>query len=344
LEWNLMRRLVMSSMAWSCLSIATGSACLAQSDWLTAVFPERAHDFGTVARGSHVRYAFPVVNSTNQDIRIADWRPKCGCTDVRVGARLIPPGTQTTVEATINTTNFQGYKPSGLTLVLDRPVFVEIDLNLTCFIRGDILMNPGQADFGTLRRSSTKPPSTSLTLTYAGGRPDWDIVQMKTQTDKIKAVAKEVSRAVDGQIHWQITTTLQPNVPNGYFKDQVTLITNDSPPQAIPISVVANVQSAVSLTPSIINLGRIPPGQTVTRPNLVHVRSGAPFSLAKVSATSPALEADEVKPGAAADHILNLRLKAPEEPGPFHAILKVETDVKEEPAAQLKVFATVTPQ
>ncbi len=257
---------------------------------------------------------------------------------------MIPPGTQTTVEATINTTNFQGYKPSGLTLILDRPVFVEVELNLTCFIRGDIVMNPGQADFGTLRRSAGKLPTTSLMLTYAGGRPDWDIVQMKTQTDKIKAVAKEVSRTVDGQIHWQITTTLQPSAPNGYLKDQITLVTNDSPAQTIPISVVANIQSAVSVTPSIINLGRIPAGQTITRANIVHVRSSAPFSLAKVSTTSPALEADEVKPGAAADHILSLKLKAPQQPGPFHAILKVETDLKEEPVAQLKVFATVAPQ
>jgi hypothetical protein len=339
-----MCRFVLFSIAWSCLSIGMESACLAQSDWLTRVFPERAYDFGTVARGSQVRHAFPIVNSTNQDIRIADWRAKCGCTDVKVGARVIPPGTQTTVEATINTTNFQGYKPSGLTLILDRPVFVEVELNLTCFIRADIVMSPGQADFGTLRRSATKLPTTSLTLTYAGGRPDWDIVQMKTRTDKIKAVAKEVSRTVDGQIHWQITTTLQPSAPNGYFKDQITLITNDSPAQTIPISVVANVQSAVSITPSIVNLGRIPSGQTITRANVVHVRSGAPFSLAKISATSPALEADENKPGAAADHILSLKLKAPQEPGPFHAILKVETDLKEEPAAQLKVFATVTSQ
>ena len=188
-----MRRLLMFWIAWSALSIGLGPACLADGDWLTSVFPERAYDFGTVARGSQIRHAFPIVNRTNADIRIADWRTKCGCTDVKVGAQVIPPGTQTTVEATINTTNFQGYKPSGLTLILDRPVFVEVDLNLTCFIRGDIVMNPGQVDFGTLRRSA-KLPSASLDLTYAGGRPDWDIVQMKTQTDRVKAVAREVSR------------------------------------------------------------------------------------------------------------------------------------------------------
>ena len=52
---------------------------------------------------------------------------------------------------------------------------------------------------------------------------------MKTQTDKVKAEAREVSRTADGQIHWLITATLQPGVANGYFKDEITLITNDTP-------------------------------------------------------------------------------------------------------------------
>jgi hypothetical protein len=335
-----MRRSLRLGMLWMCLG--TGIARAADSDWLTAAFPERAYDFGNVARGSQVRHAFPVVNRTNFDIRIADWRTKCGCTDVRVGARLIPPGTQTTVEATINTTNFQGYKASGLTLILDRPAFVEVDLNLTCFIRGDIAMNPGQIDFGTVRRSA-KLPSTSLTLTYAGGRSDWDIVQMKTQTAKVKAEARELSRTADGQIHWLITATLQPAVTTGYFKDEIRLVTNDNPPQTIPISAVANIQSAVSVSPSIINLGRLRPGETIANSHVVHVRSSAPFALTKLTSSRPELEPVEPKPGSLSDHILNLRLKAPETAGPYHAVVKIETDLKEEPPVQLKVFATVAP-
>ena len=152
-----MHRTLLFWIASSALSIVVGSACRAQGDWLTSVFPERAYDFGTVARGSQIRHSFAVVNTTNEDIRIVDKRTKCGCTDVKIGAYVIPPGTQTTIEATINTTNFQGYKASGLTLILDRPTFIEVNLNLTCFIRGDIVMNPGQFDFGIWRRSA-KPP------------------------------------------------------------------------------------------------------------------------------------------------------------------------------------------
>ena len=157
---------------------------------------------------------------------------------------LIPPGTQTTIEATIDTTRFQGRKDSGLVLVIDRPTIVEVELNLTCFIRSDVNLTPGQIDFGTVRRSE-KLPTATLTLTYSGGRPGWEIAEMKTQTAKVKAVAERTSGACSGLVQWTVSATLQPSITNGYFKDEITLITNDSPPQMIPISVIALVQSAV---------------------------------------------------------------------------------------------------
>ncbi len=309
-------------------------------DWVASALPERAYDFGTVARGSQIRHAFPLINRSDQEIRIADWRTKCGCTDVRVGAKVIPPGTQTTIEATIDTTKFLGYKPSGLTLIFDRPAFVEIDLNLTCFIRGDIVMNPGQMDFGIVRRSDKMPPA-SLTLTYAGGRSDWEVTKMKTQSSKVKAELRELSRTADGQINYTLTATLQPGVSNGYFKDEITLLTNDQSSPSIPISVVANIQSAVAVTPSIINFGGLRPGQSVSK--TIVVRSKEPFSITRLSPSQEDLQPAEDERGPRAAHQLKLTFKAPEQTGPYHATLTIETDIKDEPPALLKTFATVVP-
>ncbi len=59
----------------------------------------------------------------------------------------------------------------------------------------------------------------------------------------------------------------------------------------IPISVVANVQSAVSVTPSIINFGPIRAGQSVTK--VVHIRSSAPFSMTRLEGDRTELRAVE---------------------------------------------------
>lgn len=307
-------------------------------DWRTVVFPERAYDFGVVARGSRIRHAFPVVNRTNSEIRIVDWKTKCGCTDVKVGAKVIPPGAQTTIEATIDTTKFQGFKASGLRLMIDRPVWEEIDLNLTCIIRGDLTLAPGLFDFGVVRRSA-KPPTATLTLTYAGGRSDWEITGLKTQTAAVKAEAKELARTADGQIHWRITATLQPSVAPGFFKDEITVISNDPANAAFPISVAANLQSAVTVTPSIINFGTLQPGQTVSK--VIHVRSTSSFAITKLTSTGKEVEPKEPKEGPAADHVVNLVLHAPTALGPLNAMIDVQTDLQDEPPARIKAFANV---
>jgi hypothetical protein len=324
----------------SCSLALAGGAIASQADWIGLVFPQRAHDFGNVARGSQVRYAFPVVNRSNYEIHIADWRTKCGCTNVKVGARAIPPGTQTTIEATIDTTRFQGRKDSGLTLVIDRPNYVEVDLNMTCFIRSDITLSPGQIDFGVVRRTE-KLPSSMLTLTYSGGRPGWEIAEMKTQSAKVKAVAERLNRPSSGAIQWGISATLQSSVTNGYFKDEITLYTNDTPPQAIPISVVANIQSAVSVTPSIVNFGPVRAGQSIS--HVVHVRATSPFSITRMEADRSELSAVESQPGSIADHTINLTIRAPATPGPFHSVVNIESDLKDEPPGKIKAFATVIP-
>lgn len=318
------------------LSAAVPAVRAQTYDWLDSALPERSFDFGTVARGSQLRHAFPVVNRSDREIRILEWRTKCGCTDVKVGAKSIPPGTQTTVEVTVDTTRFLGHKPSGLTLIFESPSYVQVDLNTSCYIRGDITVSPGQVDFGIVRRSST-PPTSTLTLTYAGGQPDWAVTAIETETDRIEARLQDTGRTVEGYAAYSLTTTLKANAPSGYFKDGITLITSRN--ERIPVSVVANVQSAVALTPSIINFGQVKPGETVSK--TVLVRSDRPFSITGLATTRDGLQSDDQTKGAQAVHQVKLTLKAPDSPGAFHSLMKVKTDIPDEPEAVLKAFATV---
>src|SRR4051812_25167895 len=102
-----MRRALCSLAA--LLALALSAAPAAAQTWTPdALFPEASHDFGTVARGTKLKYTFWLVNTTSSDIHILNWQAKCGCTDVKVGARDVPPGTRTPIEATLDTTRFQG--------------------------------------------------------------------------------------------------------------------------------------------------------------------------------------------------------------------------------------------
>lgn len=309
------------------------------ADWTDAVFPERSHDFGTVARGSKVRHAFKLINSTGQEIHIASWKAKCGCTDVRVGSQDIPPGTQTVIEAVIDTTKFTGYKPSGLTLFIDRPTVATVDLDLTCFIRGDLTLNPGQVDFGVVNRSSR--PKIELSMSYVGGQPDWAVQKMGTISDHVFAELKEAGRSPGGQVNYQLTATLKPSAPVGFFKDEITLETNDPTGPKIPVSVSAVVQSNVIVSPSVINLGSVKPGQTVQK--TVLVRSSQAFKLEAVRPGRPELTAASPPGQSRPMHSVVVTFKAPAQPGPFNAVIEFQSDLKDEPAARVMTFATVVP-
>ena len=335
-EGNVTMRFALAVLAASCL---TGLRASEAADWTDVVFPERSHDFGTVARGSKVRHSFKVVNSTNQEIHIASWKTKCGCTDVKVGARDIPPGTQTVVEAVIDTTNFRDYKASGLTLFLDRPSSAAVDLNITCFIRSDVMLTPGQVDFGVVNRS--KGPKLDLSLTYSGAQPNWAVTEMKTVSDHIVAELRENGRSPGGQVNYILSATLKPTAPVGVFKDEITIKTNDPSSPSIPVSVSAVVQSNVIVSPSVINFGSVKAGQTIQK--TVLVRSAQPFKLTEIKPGQPELSA----PGSGADskgmHSVVLTFKAPARLGPFNAPVDFETDLKDEPSARLATFANIVP-
>ena len=308
-------------------------------DWVGAVFPDRVHDFGTVAKGSKLRHSFKVTNTTNSVIHIASYATKCGCTEVKIGADTIPPGTQTTVEATLDTTRFQGVKASGLTLTIDQPVQTSIDLNMNCFIRGDVLLTPGLLEFGSVKR--TDRPSQTLTMQYLGGNPEFRITGSQHQSSRLKVKINEQSRAA-GQVTYAINAILTSESKLGFYKDQITLKTNDSGSPEIPIFVTAQIQGMLSATPSVMNLGSVTRGATLER--TIILKSDQPFKISTTKSAKGIVNANLEKDDQAAPlKTLKIIYKAPDKPGPDHSILEISSDIKDEPPAVIQLFATVNP-
>jgi hypothetical protein len=332
-----MRRCFLLWLTWATVGLPTARA----EGWAETVLPERSFDAGTVARGSRVRHAFRLVNRLDQEVRISTWKTKCGCTDVRVGAMTVPPGTQTTIEAVLDTTRFLGHKPSGLTLILDRPSYAEVDLNLSCFIRSDVSLEPGLADFGTVSRSAGARPVVTLNLTYQGSQPNWGVMKMQNLIPHVSARLQEQSRSPGGPVQYLLTVSLDPSKINGPVKDEITLLTNDPTAPTIPVAVSAQVQSAVTVSPSPLILGSVRPGQVIKRSLLV--RSSQPFKLTALRPSRPDLTVTGGQDVARPLHKVDLTLKVPDQPGPYNAVVEIDTDLKGEPPARFNTFATVVP-
>lgn len=332
-----MRRIILSLAV---LALIAAPSAHAQS-WIDTVLPERSFNAGTVAKGSKVHHTFALINRLNQEIRIATWRTKCGCTEVHVGAQVIPAGTQTTIEAVIDTSRFDGYKPSGLFLVFERPTYTEVELNLSCYIRSDIVLTPGVVDFGIVPRSSSAKPAVTLNLSYGGGQSNWGITRMQTRSNRISARLNELSRSSYGQVQYLLTATLDPSEVTGSFKDEITLFTNDPSGQTIPVAVSGTVQSALTVTPSPLLLGQIKSGQVITKTLLV--RSSQPFRLTAVRPGKDDLSVKFDPEPSRPVHTVNLTVTAPSQPGPYNSTIEIDTDLKDELPAKVTAFANIVP-
>lgn len=321
-------------------SVGRSAPLQSSTDWVEAVFPDRKHDFGTVAKGSILRHSFRIANRSNREVHVTGYSAKCGCTGVTVGAQTIPPGAQTTVEAVLDTSKFSGYKASGLTLTIDRPAVRSIDYELSCFIQDELLIQPGVLDFGDVRRGS--PADRSVLLRYLGGRADWQVVEMKHENSALSARLQEQSTSA-GERRYQLVARLDAKaLKNGNFRDQITLVTNDPSRPTIPVSVAAKVVSDVTLSPAVLNLGQLKPGETVER--TVLVKGPGPFRVIEATAAQGQIgPVGEPSEASRPLHQVKVAIEAPDSAGSYHAILEIRTDRPDEPPARLTAFATVVP-
>ena len=103
---------------------------------------------------------------------------------------------------------------------------------------------------------------------------------MNTISEHIEAKLTETGRSPGGSVNYTLSVVLKPSAPVGFFKDEITLWTNDANSPTIPISVSAVVQSNVVVSPSVINFGTVKAGQSIQK--TVLVLGSKPFKLAEV--------------------------------------------------------------
>src|SRR5919198_1376038 len=100
----------------ACIVLALSAGpCLAEA-WVTKMFAETKHDFGTVARGSDTSYKFAAKNIYKQDVELLSVRSSCGCTSPTVEKKVLKTGEIGYVTAVFNTRTFTGIHGATLTV------------------------------------------------------------------------------------------------------------------------------------------------------------------------------------------------------------------------------------
>ena len=101
---------------WQLLLACWPRKVLQPRTWVSKMFAEKEHNFGTVARGADTVYKFPVKNIYKQDIELVSVRSSCGCTSPTLEHKLLKTGETGYVVAKFNTRTFDGVHSATLTV------------------------------------------------------------------------------------------------------------------------------------------------------------------------------------------------------------------------------------
>ena len=244
--------------------------------WARDMFEKQDHNFGVVARGSDTRYRLKVTNKYVETVHISNVTTSCGCTAAKPSADTLASRESAYIELTMDTKKFQHQKDSSVTVVFDRPLYAEVRIPVHAYIRSDVVLTPGGAQFGPV--SPGADAERKIDIAYAG-RGSWKIKDVISKNPNV--VAKVVETRRDSQyVNYNLLVSLKGTAPLGELRDQLTLVTDDGSNPYIPVMVEGRVEAEYTVSPELVSFGNVSPGEkkTVT----VFVRGKTPFAIEKI--------------------------------------------------------------
>lgn len=339
-----MRSKCMRSLALGCFAVAGCLLAVEQAsaqNWVSKMFAEKEHNFGTVARGADTVYKFPVKNIFKQDIELVSVRSSCGCTSPTLEHKIIKTGETGYVVAKFNTRTFDGVHSATLTVDVqwnDNGITRrgETQLRVHGDIRSDVVFEPGAIKFEKVDQGNKS--EQQVRVRYAG-RSDWKITDVRGASDDLEVELTETGRQ-SGRVTYELLVRLKDGAPAGYFNEQLVLVTNDGSNPRIPLHVEGRVVPQISVAPEALRFGDIVNGATM--PKKVLVRGKKPFKITSVESPSGAFEFkvdEESKPS----HVVEVVFAGSDQPGPVKETIHITTDLGETFDATVTAYATVLP-
>ncbi len=300
--------------------------------------PQNVQGYGARFRlrraGAKAEFRFVFENIYLEDIHVADVRTSCGCTTPSVETPLLKTYQQGTILAHFNTDKFLGQHAATLTVTIDQPFYAEVQLQIRGYIRGDVVVEPGSVQVGSLDEGTGA--DRIVAVSYAG-RSDWQITGVNSSNPHISAKAVETARD-NGQVAYALQVHVNKTSPAGYLNDHLMLVTNDGNAQ-IPVLVEGRVLAGITVSPTQLFMGVVQPGQKVTK-QLV-VKGKKPFRILSIACDDKSFKFNTSKEDAAkAMHMVPVTFLAGADAGKIVKTIRIKTD-QGEMMPELAAYAVV---
>jgi len=290
------------------------------ASWANELFTERQHDFGKVVRGERPSHDFIITNTSNREVRIRAIKVSCSCTKAVADNGRIPPGGSSIINATMDTSGFQGTKAVTIYVQFERPWRAEVTLRVSCESVGKLGSEATEVDFGILPQGAVQ--EKRLNLDYSGPI-DWKVLDLDFGNPGFHTEVREVSRE-PGKVRYELLIKLLPSIGPGTIEDTIRVHTNDPATPIVLVKPKAQVEADVVVTPAAIRLGELAPGQTVERK--VMIKAPNPFKVVRVDNADGILQFKS-DGQAKAVQLVTLTLKVPDKVDEIPQHVDIVTDL-----------------
>jgi hypothetical protein len=301
--WTTMRAVC----ACAVLGLWGGAVSAQDASWADKMFDKAKVEFGSVARGADTRAKLTITNKYLEDVHIQSITSSCGCAQVgKPGKDTLKSLETTEFDLTINTRQYTGDRNVAVTVTFDLPFYAQVRIPVHCFIRTDVVIEPGGAEFGSIAGGAGA--EKTLNITYAG-RDSWKVVRVDAKNPHVAYKLVETARG-GGRVQYGLTVQIKPDAPIGEIRDQLVLHTDDAGNPTIPVLVEARVEAEYVVNPQIVSFGLVAAG--AKKPVNVVIRGRKPFTIEKIESEKTAGAFEVLLPqDARTIHVLPLTFVAP---------------------------------
>jgi uncharacterized protein DUF1573 len=301
------------------------------------LFDETSKDFGSVPHGTVLTHQFQLTNHQAQQVHIASLRTSCGCATATLGRDELNPGQSTVLQVVIDTRKYSGYRQFTIHVLCDRPVLEEVRLTVTATSRDDITLTPGQLEFGRVKRGSAAKATTTIQYHGTG---NWQVTGVENENAYLKPELQQLGG--EGSLPtYQLTVALRPDIPAGAWHADLWLKTTDPATPRIRVPLVVEVESALTATPSEVQLGQVKGGTLAERK--VVIRGPSPFKITKIDGQDEQFKISGAAEEAKAVHVLKVTFTATGDAGEVRRKLRIHTDLADGETVELGAAAMIVP-
>ena len=196
-----------------------------------------------------------------------------------VTAKEIPPGGVGEVKITFRSKGYQGKTKKAVTVETNDPDSPRIRLSVGGKVVSEVTVQPRYVNFRNVSKDSPAKP-TSLEISLREGK---GLKIREVSVDNPSVVLQELERTESGA---RYSVSLAEKLPTGRLSGKIFVKTNSKKVPTTQVPLYAFVQGRVKVSPQLVSLGMIRPGEPSIRDITLRGVGDALFSVDRVDATS----------------------------------------------------------